>query len=316
MLSNNCQNYEVPEDAGICSSTPKSIKLVNQSGGTVTLMRTCRKKTIPYTFPNGTLDFIPSMSKSELSNKENVVYYLSHVNSSNAQGDNLPYVLNLFDPYNLQVSPNQANRNSPQPSYQIEAFQNNKKIGEVNPFSRPLFLSTTPGGIIIIKLVNSPLQPSQPEPTPQPPIQEPIPQPPVQEPILEPVPPEDQFGILQKEISATNSSILNSVNSLDNTLSTFGQSVRNMQNDFLALGSSLERSINNLTVVAQGTDDETKKSNKIWIWIGVGVAVIIVLILIGIGVYFVTRKKKKVTAISPVVEEVKTRQVEEIETDD
>ncbi|SPN79440.1 Hypothetical protein BRZCDTV_344, partial [Brazilian cedratvirus IHUMI] len=144
MLHNSvCKNHEIPDLSGGCSPTPQTVKVINSSGGMVTLLRTCGENYIPYSFSSGSLDYVPSTTKNS---RENVTYYLSNVNARDMNRQSSPYSMTLFDPHNLEVAPNPDYQGN-NPDYQLEMYQNNRRVGTLHRRSSPLIVSTVPGGV-------------------------------------------------------------------------------------------------------------------------------------------------------------------------
>ncbi|SHO33262.1 Hypothetical protein BQ3484_194 [Cedratvirus A11] len=150
MLHNSvCKNHEIPDLSGGCSPTPQTIKVINSSGGMLTLLRSCGENYIPYSFSPGSLDYVPSTTKNS---RENVTYYLSNINGRDMTRESSPYSMTLFDAHNLEVSPNPDYQGS-NPDYQLEMYQNNRRVGSLHRRSSPLIVSTVPGGVIVVKIV-------------------------------------------------------------------------------------------------------------------------------------------------------------------
>nr|WIL03826.1 hypothetical protein Cplu_202 [Cedratvirus plubellavi] len=150
MLHNSvCKNHEIPDLSGGCSPTPQTVKVINSSGGMLTLLRSCGENYIPYSFSPGSLDYVPSTTKNS---RENVTYYLSNINGRDMTRESSPYSMTLFDAHNLEVAPNPDYQGS-NPDYQLEMYQNNRRVGSLHRRSSPLIVSTVPGGVIVVKIV-------------------------------------------------------------------------------------------------------------------------------------------------------------------
>nr|WIL04078.1 putative membrane protein [Cedratvirus lena] len=322
MLHNSvCKNHEIPDLSGGCSPTPQTIKVINSSNGMLTLLRSCGENYIPYSFSAGSLDYVPSTTKNS---RENVTYYLSNINSRDMNKESSPYSMTLFDPHNLEVSPN-PNYQGSSPDYQLEMYQNNRKVGSLHRRSAPLIVSTVPGGVIVVKIVGQGqgtmpgnggggglpgnggggggglpgnggggLPPQQPlfpvaggPSDPNPPPLAPIPE------------PEGTITFEPGRVAGLN--VPNSGLNVPNSglgFNTYG--VNALGGDVSTLGAS----INSLNVAAAELNAAAKSRNTIWTWIGVGVAAIFVLLLIGFVIYFLNKNKKNkanATVIEPAM---------------
>nr|WIL05226.1 hypothetical protein pmam_187 [Pithovirus mammoth] len=163
-IENPFSNSSSPD----CIQTPQTFKVVNSGPGTVTFSRLSSSgAAVPSSFSSGSVDFLTtvpqnSFKTSSAQNHPKVIYYLSRLNENNfddSEGQNgferYPYSLSMFDCHTCQVSANGSyNSNHGHPGYHLQLFQNGRKIADFTPNSRPVILSTVPGGILLLKIIS------------------------------------------------------------------------------------------------------------------------------------------------------------------